>query len=414
MKVFTFIKLYKMCRMVGGIMKYKKQIMLVSFIIFIIIGTFAFEGLKKTSKTNGVELSFSELTQPNFLNQQLAVLYASSTTDVLQKGKGNSKAIFINQKGELHALKLSGLESGSTYFNKKVLFIEDSKKVIMLGNSVENYDMPTEELRGIRTGYLSKTRQFYSLYNTGFSKKDDYITTIRYGGEEKIQSAHIPFFISTVGQLSDRLIIVTQDLITGEFALRQVQLKSKVLNKKLIDLHLENAGELDAITPVVADNHNLYFVMTHYQSEKSEDLYLVIVNRSTKKVKTIPFIQYRSEDEVENGLPFNFNNSAYIKNGHFFYVNGLGEVYDYQVTSGDIKKIVQLSREDKGNSRLEQITFKNNKIYHIYSDEDQQFFLETFDLFSRVKEKTIEIKHLKSILPMDDQNYYLSSLEILQ
>lgn len=395
-------------------MKYKKQIMLVSLIAFVIIGTFAYKNYKKASKINGAELSFSELTQPNFLKRQRAVLYASSTTDVLQKGKGNSKAIFIDQKGNMHALKLSGLEGGSTYFNKKVLFIEDSKRVMMLGKTVKNYEMPTEELRGIRTGYLPKTKQFYSLYNTGFSKKDDYVTTIRYGGEKKIQSSHIPFFISTVGQLSDRLIIVTQDLITGEFALQQVQLTSKAITKKLMDLHLEDAGELDSITPVVADEHNFYFVMTHYQSEKKEDLYLVIVNRSTNKVKTIPFIQYRSEHQVENGLPFNFNNSAYIKNGHFFYVNGLGEVYDYNVSSGDIKKIVQLSREDKGNSRLEQITFKNNKIYHIYSDEDQQFFLETFDLFSRVKEKTIEIKHLKSILPMDDQNYYLSSLEILQ
>lgn len=395
-------------------MKYKKQIMLVSLIVFVMIGTFAFENYKNKSKIDRVELSFTDLTQPNFLNQQRAVLYASSTTEVLQKGKGNSKVVFIDQKGKLHALNLSGLESGSTYFNKENLFIEDSKRVMMLGNTFKKYDMPTEQLRGIQTGYLPKTKQFYSLYNTGFSKKDDYVTTIRYGGEKKIQSEHIPFFISTAGQLSDRIVIVTQDLISGEFALREVQLTSKVMTKKLIDLHFENAGELDSITPVVADDHNFYFVMTHYQSEKKEDLYLVMVNRSTKKVMTIPFIQYRSEHQVENGLPFSFNHSAYVKNDHFFYVNGLGEVYDYNISSGDIKKTIQLSHEKKGNSRLEQTIFKNNKIYHIYSNEEQQFFLETFDLFSSKKKDTLEIENLKSVLPMDDKKYFLSSLEILQ
>lgn len=388
--------------------------MLVSLIVFVMIGTFAFENYKNKSKIDRVELSFTDLTQPNFLNQQRAVLYASSTTEVLQKGKGNSKVVFIDQKGKLHALNLSGLESGSTYFNKENLFIEDSKRVMMLGNTFKKYDMPTEQLRGIQTGYLPKTKQFYSLYNTGFSKKDDYVTTIRYGGEKKIQSEHIPFFISTAGQLSDRIVIVTQDLISGEFALREVQLTSKVMTKKLIDLHFENAGELDSITPVVADDHNFYFVMTHYQSEKKEDLYLVMVNRSTKKVKTIPFIQYRSEHQVENGLPFSFNHSAYVKNDHFFYVNGLGEVYDYNISSGDIKKTIQLSHEKKGNSRLEQTIFKNNKIYHIYSNEEQQFFLETFDLFSSKKKDTLEIENLKSVLPMDDKKYFLSSLEILQ
>lgn len=388
--------------------------MLVSLIVFVMIGTFAFENYKKKSKIDQVDLSFADLTQPNFLNQQRAILYASSTTEVLQKGKGNSKAIFIDPKGKLHALNLSGLESGSTYFNNEVLFMEDSKRVMMIGNTFKKYDMPTKELRGIQTGYLSKTKQFYSLYNTGFSKKDDYITTIRYGGEKKIHSEHIPFFISTAGQLSDRIMIVTQDLISGEFALREVQLTSKVMTKKLIDLHFENAGELDPITPVVADDHNFYFVMTHYQSEKKEDLYLVMVNRSTKKVKTIPFIQYRSEHQVENGLPFSFNHSAYVKNSHFFYANGLGEVYDYNISSGDIKKIIQLSREEKGNSRLEQTTFKNDKIYHIYSNEEQQFFFETFDLFSSRKKDTLEIENLKSVLPMDDKKYFLSSLEILQ
>ncbi|WP_146551941.1 hypothetical protein [Rummeliibacillus sp. SL167] len=396
-------------------MKYKKSFILVSMIVLLIVGILVIANYKKTSKFNDATLSINDLKHQNFLNHQQAVLYASSTTEVLQKEKGNSQVIFIDRRGHARGLTLSGLESGSTYFHTKGLFMEESDRVMMLdGSGLNTYDMPSEELRGIQTGYLTTTKQFYSLYNTGFSKKDDYVSTIRYGGKKGIHSAHIPYFISTAGQLSDSLMIVTQDLISGEFALQKVELTPKVKTRKLLDLSLEKTEELDAITPVVADDQNYYFIMSHYQAENREDLQLVVVNRDTKKVKNVPFIQYRSKYQVENGLPFNFNHSAYVNDGHFYYVNGLGEVYEYHVAAGDIQKILQLSHIEKGNSRFEQITFQNNQIHHIYSNEKQRFYLETYDLSLKKSTNTVEIQNLDRLLPMGDKNYFLTSLEVLK
>ncbi|MGG0658566.1 hypothetical protein [Rummeliibacillus pycnus] len=394
-------------------MKVKKMVFLVTIIILLIIGIFAFNNYKKASKLNESALTNSDLKQQNFLIQQQAVLYASSTTEVLQKGKGNSQVIFIDKKGNARGLKLSGMENGSTYFNKHELFIEESNRLMLLGNKLNTYDMPSEEFRGIQTGYLPKTKQFYSLYNTGFSTKHDYKTVIRYGGEEGIHISQVPYFVSSVGQLSDRVIVLTQDLLTGEFALQEVHLKKKAKTKKIQDLPLDNAENLDALTPVVSDNHNFYFLMTNYQAEDKEDLELVIVNRETKKIKTKPFIKYRTENQVSNALPFSFNDSAYVNDGRFYYVNGLGEVFEYNDETGDIKKTLQLHYEPKGNSHFEQITFKNNQIYHIYSNKDREFFLETYDLSSKNMIEKQEIQNLEAILPMDDKNYFLTSLEIL-
>lgn len=395
-------------------MKYSKIIILVSLIGLLSVGIFTFKSYKKASKLNDITLSLTEIKKQNFLNQQLAVLYASSTTQELQKGKGNSQVIFIDKQGNARGLKLSGLENGSTYFNKNDLFIEESNRVMLLSKKLITYNMPSEEFRGIQTGYLPKTKQYYSLYNTGFSKTEDYISTIRYGGEDMIHNTQIPYFISTTGHLSDCLLVVTQDLISGEFALQEVRLQSKAKTKKLLDLPLKNAEELDAISPVVVDHQHFYFVMSYYQAENREDLRLVIINRDTKKVKEIPFIQYRSKYQVENGLPFNFNHSAYINNGHFYYVNGLGEIYEYNVANGEIKKTLQLSYEKKGNSRFEQVTFENNQIHHIYSDEKQQFYLETYDLSSKKKIYTKKVQNLENVLPMSNKHYFLTNLEVLQ
>ncbi|WP_397537787.1 hypothetical protein [Rummeliibacillus pycnus] len=394
-------------------MKLKKSIIFVVMIVLLIVGIFAFNSYKKASKLNGATLTIRDLKQQNFLKKQQAVLYASSTTEVLQKGKGDSRVIFIDQQGNARGLKLSGLEDGSTYFNTDELLIEESNRLMLLGDKLNIYDLPSEELRGIQTGYLPKTKQFYSLYNTGFSTKHDYKTVIRFGEEGDFHISQVPHFVSSVGQLSDRIIVLTQDLITGEFALQEVQLKKEAKTKKLLDLPLENAADLDALTPVVADKHNFYFVMTNYQANNREDLELVIVNRETNKVKTKPFIKYRAEDQVTNALPYNFNRSAYVNNGHFYYANGLGEVFEYSDATGKTQKILQLHHEKKGNRRFGQVTFNNNQIYYIYSNEDREFFLETYDLQSKKKIKVQEIKNLESILPMDDKNYFLTSLEIL-
>ncbi|MFJ8262618.1 hypothetical protein ACIQ4I_11810 [Rummeliibacillus sp. NPDC094406] len=394
-------------------MKLKKSIIFVAMIVLLIVGIFAFNSYKKASKLNDATLTIRDLKQQNFLKKQEAVLYASSTTEVLQKGKGDSLVIFIDHQGNARGLKLSGLEDGSTYFNTDELLIEESNRLMLLGDKLNIYDIPSEELRGIQTGYLSKTKQFYSLYNTGFSTKHDYKTVIRFGEEGDFHISQVPHFVSSVGQLSDRIIVLTQDLITGEFALQEVQLKKEAKTKKLLDLPLENAADLDALTPVVADKHNFYFVMSNYQAENREDLELVIVNRETNKVKTKSFIKYRAEDQVTNALPYNFNHSAYVNDGHFYYVNGLGEVFEYRDATEKTQKILQLQHEKKGNRRFEQITFNNNQIYYMYSNEDREFFLETYDLQSKKKIKVQEIKNLESILPMDDKNYFLTSLEIL-
>lgn len=394
-------------------MKLKKIILVVGIPILLIISIFIFNSIKKTSKLNDTTLTLNEVRQKNFLHQQQAVLYASSTSEVLQKGKGNSQVIFIDHKGQARTLKLSGLENGSIHYNHNHLWIEESNQMLLIGNKFNTYHMKSNELRGIQMGYLPTAKKIYSIYNTGFSKKNDYKTVIRYSKENGIHESSVPYFVSSVGQLSDRIILLTQDLITGEFALQEVQFKTNVETTKLLDIPLKNAGDLDALTPIVSDKSNFYFVMTNYQTENREDLELVIINRKTKSVETLPFIKYRSEYKVSNALPYNFNHSAYMHGGQFFYVNGLGAVYEFNPKTKDIRKALQLHYEKEGNSRFEQVTFKHNIIYHIFSNKEQRFFLETYNLTSKKKLKEQEIQNLNSILPLNDKKYFLTSLEIL-
>lgn len=394
-------------------MKLKKIILAVGISILLIVSIFVFNSIKKASKLNDTTLTINDLQQKNFLHQQQAALYASSTSEVLQKGKGNSQVIFIDRKGQARTLKLSGLENGSIHYNQHHLWIEESNQMLLLGNKFNTYHMKSNELRGIQMGYLPTAKQFYSIYNTGFSKKNDYKTVIRYGDENGIRVSSVPYFVSSVGQLSDRIILLTQDLITGKFALQEVQLKKNIETTKILDIPLKNAGDLDALTPIVSNNNNFYFVMTNYRAENREDLELVIINRKMKNVETIPFIKYRTEYQVSNALPYNFNHSASMYRGHFYYINGLGTVYEFNPKTKDIHKALQLHYEKEGNSRFEQVTFKNNFIYHIFSNKKQQFFLETYNLTTKKKLKEQEIQNLNSILPLNDKKYFLTSLEIL-
>ncbi|MGX9133921.1 hypothetical protein ACWV26_06020 [Rummeliibacillus sp. JY-2-4R] len=391
----------------------KKFGLLCSAIVLFVLGIFAFTYYKKASVINKTTYTMADLKKENFINQQQAVLYTSSTTEELQKGKGNGKVIFIDQLGNARGLKLSGIENGGTFYNQDQLMIEDSKRILLLSNTLHTYEMVSKELRGIQTGFLPKTKQFYSLYNTGFSKKEDYKTIIRYGNEKAMKVTSVPFFVSAVGELSDSLILLTQDLVTGKFAIQKVQLGAKGNTKKWLELPLQDAEDLDALTPVVMDNTNYYFIMTNYQSEEHEDLELIIINQDTKNVKTKPLLKYRTKYQVENALPYNFNHSAYANNGSFYYVNGLGEVYEYNFSHNDVQKVMQLHHEKNGNSRFEQLSFRDNQIHYIYSNKNRKFFLETYDLSTKKRIKKQRINHLESILPMDDENYFMTNLEML-
>ncbi len=395
-------------------MSFKKITVFIGIVLVLLGGIFGFRHFKTTKTSAKTNLTFQDIKKKDFLHKQQAVLYASHTTELLQEGKGSGQAIFIDEDGNAQRLRLDGLESGSTYYHKKKLYIEDANQIFLIGKNTKKQKMPSE-LRGIKSGYLPATDQFYSLYNTGFSTKYDYKTSIRFGNskEKRFHVSQVPSFISGVGEFSDRLVVLTQNLINDHFLLQEVFLREKEAKViKLTELPLKHPSNLDIISPIMADKNSYYFVMTDYQSEKREDLSLIIYNRQTKETEIKPFISYRSEEQVDNGLPNNFNHSSYLYKNHFYYVNGLGEVYRYNCRDGKIQKYLNLEFESTANHRLEQVRFQNGRIHHLYSDEEEDFFIETYNLSSKKREKLQKIK-MNGLIPQNDKDYFLTSIEIL-
>lgn len=345
------------------------------------------------------------------LSKQQAVLYISKNAEKLEKGSAKGQLVFISKENEVKAYTISPVEFGGTVFEEHKLMVEQPKMLILAKDEVLKTTFKTAEYRALRASYLQGSQQFYAIYNSGLSNKMDYKMTIRYSvADGKFQSLVVPNFVSTTGEASDEVILLTQDLISSDFQLKSIKLAENEKVKTITTLPLTNPANLDAISQIVVDKDNYYFMMTNYQSENKEDVFLYRINRKTHQMSEIQVANYRTVKETESSLPLTYNDSLHKWKDKLYYTNGVGKVYRYNLNTEDVTQTFTLKEFPVVDLTKAQIQYQGHFVYVIYMNKDQRMYLDCYDLLTGKRTKHQHIKGLEKYI---DDEQVLAHLNII-
>lgn len=345
------------------------------------------------------------------IRKQSAVIYISTAAEKLEKEQGKGSLVFIDKAGKTDGYEIKPIEYGGTVFHNGDLMIEQSNQMILAKEQTITTPFEEKDYRGMRAGFLPKSNQYYGLYNSGLSDEYDYKMTIRYSNEQgKFESLIIPHFVSAAGEDEDQVLLLTQDLVSSEFQLKQIKLEANAKIEHIADLSLPNTGNLDAVSQVIADENSYYFVASFYESETNEDIYLFTIDRQTLKIKKSLMAQYRTEDETVQSLPLTYNDSLHKSGDKLYYVNGMGNIYRHDIKNNKSEKFFTLGAFPVVNTSHAQIRYDKNYIFTIYVDEDDDAYLDGYDLLTK---KRIQHKKIKGINKYLNEGQEITDLTLI-
>ena len=367
-----------------------------------------------------LRVTAEDLKKEDFLSDKKAVLYLSTTAEQEKGGSGLSYAVFIDQEGRIKSMKMGGLELGGIAFSGDSLFLEDQKKVRIIGEEYYEFPMAKEQHTGERTGYLEGQDIFYSIYNSGFSKRETgtYDSDIRYGNEEKIETDSIPYYIAASGQNGDAVDFLSQDQETGKLHLRKLLFNKQTELSDISAIETMEGYYAQGISPVLFDGSSYYFLLQESADDSDEAVNLYRISASGKEQHTYPFIDYSGLSDRRAAYPFNIKNSAALYNGKFYYIDGLGDVHSFNPSSEEIKKEFTIRNPAKTPVRhFEETFFQDGSLYVTRYEENKEnsYSLEEYSLADGKLTSSLELKGLDQLISSIRLKWVASyDLKILQ
>ena len=106
------------------------------------------------------------------------------------------------------------------------------------------------------------------------------------------------------------------------------------------------------------------------------------INERTKKIDVFPLYKYKNEEEFIVRIPYNVRNSADIANGVLYYVDGVGDVYSFDLETEQAKKAFTLTGASVGAKKMsEQIYFEGEHLhFYRYHEKSKSRSIDTYDL----------------------------------
>ena len=373
---------------------------------------------QSTSADGSGFLSKAEMEKDNFLHNKKAVIYLSTTADQDIDGEGFSYAVFIDNKGKAQALKMEGLELGSTAVNEDSVFLEEKDKVRIVGEEYKEFPMKTDQYTGERSGYIENKNIFFSIYNSGFSPEGKgYLSDVRFGNASKFQTDSIPFYIAASGMEDDKINILTQDVDQNKFDLRQVTIDNALEIEHVAKIDTPEDEFFNSLAPVLSDEKYYYLVLSSAIDDFNEKTYLYRIAKDSLEQKVYDFVEYKNIKDLVSTIPYNFKNSAHIFNEVLYFINGLGDVYTFDTSNEKIQK--KFSIENASQSKVrnnEETYFKDDSLFVLrYSDDKKEkYYLEEYSLDNGTLQNTLDITGFHELLSnVKRKSIYSYDLKVL-
>ncbi|GLC90557.1 hypothetical protein [Lysinibacillus piscis] len=350
------------------------------------------------------------------LKKTKAVIYLS-TTAVQYNNNGISYAIFVKEDHSAQAFQMDNLELGTMAVGDNQLLLADKYTVRIVGDKMKTFQMKTSQHTGERTGYLPSQNTFFSIYNSGFDPSGSYRSDVYFGNRERIHTGTIPQYILTSGATDEAIYVLTQEFDTKTLTLKEVTLDKELTIHDITALHVESFDDSSSTTPILVDKQYYYLPLSTINiKESSENIEIYRINKQTGNQEKFPFINYENVN-LASTIPYNTKNSATIYQNKLFYVDGLGDIYTFDLTTNKTSKAFQLKEPAQSSIRHnEQTYFKDGYLYVLrYSKEKKNYYyLETYSLDTGKLIDSFDIHGLDKILNSQRKEPYSYDLKVLQ
>lgn len=392
----------------------KKKILIGAILLFIII--LVINLTKEQSIPDNSLLLSDEVSEENLLKNTKAIIYLSTTADQDIDNKGLSYGVFVQDDNSIQALAMKGLELGSIAVGKDQILLEDKNNINILSNNIKKFKMDTPQYTGERTGYLPEKELFFSIYNSGFTD-NGYNSDVRYGDSKGFNVDSIPYYIVASGTTENSIHILTQDFETNRFNLKEVTFDEKLKINDITTLQTLSTENMQVLAPIVLDESYYYLILSTIISDTNETVSIYRINKKTFEQDTFEFINYNNVDLTAT-IPYNYKNSATIYQKKIFYVNGLGEIYSFNLNTTAVSKEFNLNKVSHSKVRHNEETyFKAGNLYVLrYSpDKKEQYYLESYSLEKGILTDSIDIHGLDTIIKQSqNKKVYSYDLKILK
>lgn len=344
-----------------------------------------------------------------------AIIYFSTTADQDFDNRGVSYAVFVQKDHTIKAFPMNGLELGSIALGDAQILLEDKNSIHIVDDEMKQFQMDAAQYTGERTGYLPKQDVFFSIYNTGFNA-DGYQSDIRYGNFDKIEIGSIPHYIVASGVYDSSISILTQDFEKNLFTLQEVVIGEDVEIKEITSLQNTSPENMQALAPILADEAYYYFILSTIENDTSETVGIYRIEKATLKQDYFEFIQYENTDLTAT-IPYNYKNSATIHEGKLYFINGLGQVYSFDLQTNEVIEQFEINNASKSKVRNNEETYFFED--HLYVLRYQQgtrsdYSLETYSLQQGKRIEVFDVLGLDKVLNYNDnKRVYSYDLKVL-
>lgn len=394
----------------------KKKIIAAAGVLVVLVLISVLALTKEKAIPDTLLLSLNEISENNILENTKAIIYLSTTADQDIDNKGLSYGVFVQDDNTVQALEMKGLELGSVAVGKDEILLEDKNNISLISDTTEKFEMDSPQYTGERTGYLPQQELFFSIYNSGFVE-DGYSSEVQYGDSKGFKVDDLPYYIAASGTTENSVEILTQDLEEDTFYLKEVTFDEEVAVNDITAIQTESTENMQVLAPILSDENYYYFILYTIISDENEVVSLYRLNKKTLEQEVFEFINYKNA-ELTATIPYNYKNSAVIHKNKLYYVNGLGELYSFNLVTTAVTKEFTLNKVNTSSVRHNEETyFKSGNLHVLRYNAHQKhpYYLESYSLEEGKLTDSVPIEGLDRIISASKhKKVYSYDLKVLK
>ncbi|MFW5437330.1 hypothetical protein [Paenibacillus apiarius] len=305
------------------------------------------------------------------LDEAVALVYYSTSLSKEYYNKGSSYLLYIGKAGTVRSVKGEGLEWSAPVKLPAAnsLVVQRKNEVHVQNNSLQaaTHASPCTVSAGYRqtAGYLAGGKQYYALFNKGIGPDSAYVSTFRWGDENRHHCEDIGEFVEAQGSDEHAVYTLTSNHETLQ-GLNLVVLKPE--NGRLIqskypvrDMY---TGSLIVQSDMISYQDKLYVVYSTRADDNRIELQVMEIDKHTRKTNTYPLHTYGNEPD--NTFFSLSANSIGIQQNTLYYVDGYGTIFPFSLQTNTAGTPYSLYRFERKTYLNDEMGYVRGPYFYLY------------------------------------------------
>ncbi|WP_249725610.1 hypothetical protein [Paenibacillus dendritiformis] len=339
------------------------------------------------------------------LDDTIALVYYSTSLPKEYYHKGTSYLVRMNREGAIQTLLGDGLEWGSPVKlpDQDSLVIQRKHGIEVQTNEAKSasYASPCAVSAGYRqmSGYLTGSKQYYSLFNQGVASNDDYVSILRWGDTHHHYCREMREFVEAQGSDGHTVYALTSDhaSLQGLSLVAMEPGHDKLVSAKypLLDM---DTGSLIVQTDIVSVQEKLYTVFSTRNSDNRVKLQLMEIDTASHTANVYPLHTYG--EELDNRYFSLSANSLGTAEEKLYYVDGYGTVFPFALDTRTAGPMYPLAGFEPTFDRNQEMGYARGKYFYLfrYDAELQAHKVEQYRLADGSLQRELTIPKVKDAI----------------